>query len=84
MIKKIKKEMNECKGIKYYKVTVYLIVNNEEEVEYHTYDNKPDRVDVARFINFLEHYYCHRDISIELVAFEVTCTERKIVDRAFL
>jgi hypothetical protein len=80
---KIKKRMNENTD-KEYTITIYLIVDDREEIEYHMYSKEPDRVEVVRFMNFLEHYYCHRDITIELVAFEVTCTKRTITDRAFL
>ena len=87
MITKINTRKNESligEGVKEYEVIMYLKVNGERAVEYHTYRGEPDRVEAIKFLNFLEQHYCHKDIPIELVAFEIVCVEETVLDREIL
>lgn len=78
----IKKRMNE--NTTTYYITVYLIIDDKEEIEYHRHSKEPNRVDAARFICFLKQYYKHNGIDVKLVAFEITCNEETVLDRAVL
>lgn len=87
MIKKINTRNNESligEGVKEYDIVIYLKVDGKQEVEYHTYKGEPDRVEAAKFLNFLEQHYCHKDIPIEIVAFEIICNEETVLDRVIL